>query len=196
MRAGSLLGAFSGGQLVGIGVVVPHLRPAIAQLAFLHVSEAFRAAGIGSRLCDDLELMARDAGDSRDGRLGDAVGEHGALLPGSRLRAHGPAAAGALRARARGRAHAKGAVRPAVSPTSETVRRSGSAGCHRGRCRGAHSSRSGGGFRGPQAVGSARQPASVTRGRAFALRSPLWRERAPAGSGTGAASPGPAAPPA
>jgi hypothetical protein len=41
-------GAFSGGRLVGIGVVVPHIRPAIAQLAFLHVSQDFRAAGLGS----------------------------------------------------------------------------------------------------------------------------------------------------
>ena len=56
---GMALGALSGGRLVGIGVVVAHVRPAIAQLAFLHVSEAFRASGIGSRLCDDLELMAR-----------------------------------------------------------------------------------------------------------------------------------------
>jgi GNAT superfamily N-acetyltransferase len=61
---GIALGAFSDGQLVGIGVVVPHLRPAIAQLAFLHVSEAFRAAGIGSRLSDELEQIARGAGDS------------------------------------------------------------------------------------------------------------------------------------
>ncbi len=61
---GIALGAFSGGQLVGIGAVVAHLRPAIAQLAFLHVSEPFRAAGIGSRLCDDLELIARGAGDT------------------------------------------------------------------------------------------------------------------------------------
>jgi GNAT superfamily N-acetyltransferase len=61
---GIALGAFSNGRLVGIGVIVPHLRPAIAQLAFLHVSEAFRAAGIGSRLGDDLELIARGAGDS------------------------------------------------------------------------------------------------------------------------------------
>ncbi len=61
---GIALGAFSGRRLVGIGVIVPHLRPAIAQLAFLHVSEASRAAGIGSRLCDDLELMVRGAGDS------------------------------------------------------------------------------------------------------------------------------------
>jgi GNAT superfamily N-acetyltransferase len=57
-------GAISGGRLVGIGVVVPHIRPAIAQLAFLHVSQEFRATGIGSRLCDDLELMAHRAGDA------------------------------------------------------------------------------------------------------------------------------------
>lgn len=57
-------GAFSGGRLVGIGVVVPHIRPAIAQLAFLHVSQDFRAAGLGSRLSADLELVARRAGDT------------------------------------------------------------------------------------------------------------------------------------
>ena len=56
-------GAFSGGRLVGIGVVVPHIRPAIAQLAFLHVSQDFRAAGVGSRLSADLDLVARRAGD-------------------------------------------------------------------------------------------------------------------------------------
>jgi GNAT superfamily N-acetyltransferase len=57
-------GAFSGGRLVGIGVVVPHIRPAIAQLAFLHVSHDFRAAGVGGRLSADLELVARRAGDT------------------------------------------------------------------------------------------------------------------------------------
>ena len=56
-------GAFSDGRLVGIGVVVPHMRPAIAQLAFLHVSQDFRAAGVGSRLAAALELVARRAGD-------------------------------------------------------------------------------------------------------------------------------------
>jgi GNAT superfamily N-acetyltransferase len=61
---GIALGAFSDGRLVGIGVVVPHLRPGIAQLAFLHVSEAFRATGIGRRLSEELDLIARDAGDS------------------------------------------------------------------------------------------------------------------------------------
>ena len=58
------LGAFSKGQLVGIGVVVPHLRPKIAQLAFLHVSAAFRAMGIGRRLSDELDLIARNAGNT------------------------------------------------------------------------------------------------------------------------------------
>jgi GNAT superfamily N-acetyltransferase len=61
---GTALGAYSKGRLVGIGVVVPHLRPEIAQLAFLHVSEAFRAKGIGRRLSDELDLIARDAGDT------------------------------------------------------------------------------------------------------------------------------------
>ena len=57
-------GAFSGGRLVGIGVVVPHIRPSIAQLAFLHVSQDFRATGVGSRLSAELELVARRAGDT------------------------------------------------------------------------------------------------------------------------------------
>lgn len=41
---GIALGAYSGKRLVGIGVVVPHLRPAIAQLAFLHVTKLRRSA--------------------------------------------------------------------------------------------------------------------------------------------------------
>jgi GNAT superfamily N-acetyltransferase len=57
---GMALGAFSGGRLVGIGAVLPHVRPGTAQLAFLHVSEGFRAAGIGRRLSDELDQVARD----------------------------------------------------------------------------------------------------------------------------------------
>lgn len=64
-EAGGLArGAFAGDLLVGIGVVVPHIRPATAQLAYLHVSRAFRSTGIGSRLCGELELLASGAGDS------------------------------------------------------------------------------------------------------------------------------------
>jgi len=61
---GIALGAFAGARLVGIGVVVPHLRPTIAQLAFLHVSAPSRATGVGSRLVEQLEQIARTAGDT------------------------------------------------------------------------------------------------------------------------------------
>jgi GNAT superfamily N-acetyltransferase len=56
-------GAFSDGRLVGIGVLVPYIRPAIAQLAFLYVSHEFRGAGVGGQLAAELELVARRAGD-------------------------------------------------------------------------------------------------------------------------------------
>jgi GNAT superfamily N-acetyltransferase len=61
---GIAVGAFAGERLVGIGVVVPHLRPTIAQLAFLHVSAPFRATGIGRRLTEQLDEIARTSGDS------------------------------------------------------------------------------------------------------------------------------------
>jgi GNAT superfamily N-acetyltransferase len=63
-KGGIALGAFASGRLVGIGVVAPHLRPGIGQLAWLHVSAPWRARGIGSRLSDQLEQIARTAGDS------------------------------------------------------------------------------------------------------------------------------------
>jgi GNAT superfamily N-acetyltransferase len=63
-RGGVELGALASGRLVAIGVVEPHLRPGTAQLAFLHVSAPWRAAGIGSRLSEQLEQIARTAGDS------------------------------------------------------------------------------------------------------------------------------------
>lgn len=53
-----------GDRLVGLGVVVPHIRPGIAQLAYLHVSAPFRATGIGTRLCWELEQLGRDLGDT------------------------------------------------------------------------------------------------------------------------------------
>lgn len=59
---GIALGALAGGRLVGIGVVVPRLRPSIAQLAFLHVGAPWRATGIGSRLIAQLTQIARADG--------------------------------------------------------------------------------------------------------------------------------------
>jgi GNAT superfamily N-acetyltransferase len=61
---GIVLGAFASGRLLGIGVVVPHLRPRVAQLAFLHVTAPLRATGIGGRLSEQLEQIARTAGDT------------------------------------------------------------------------------------------------------------------------------------
>jgi GNAT superfamily N-acetyltransferase len=65
VEAGAVaLGAFDQDRLVAIGVVVPHLRPGLAQLAYLHVSDGYRASGIGRRLCDELEQIAHEAGDT------------------------------------------------------------------------------------------------------------------------------------
>jgi len=63
-EGGIALGAFAGGELVAIGVVLPHLRPRIAQLAYLHVSAPSRAKGVGRRLCEELDQIARAAGDA------------------------------------------------------------------------------------------------------------------------------------
>jgi GNAT superfamily N-acetyltransferase len=61
---GIAIGAFSNLGLAGIGVVLPHVRPGVAQLAYLHVSAPVRGAGIGTNLCELLDQVARTAGDS------------------------------------------------------------------------------------------------------------------------------------
>jgi GNAT superfamily N-acetyltransferase len=63
-RGGLIFGAFDGGRLVGIGLVTPHVRPGIAQLAYLYVSNGYRGQGIGRRLVQEMEQAARQAGDS------------------------------------------------------------------------------------------------------------------------------------
>jgi GNAT superfamily N-acetyltransferase len=65
MAAGAIgLAAFADGRLVGIGLVTPHLRRGIAQLAFLYVSNEYRARGVGGRVSDELERLAREQGDT------------------------------------------------------------------------------------------------------------------------------------
>src|SRR5438045_1533038 len=61
---GIAVGAFANGQLVGIGIVRPHIRPEIAQFAFLYVSNGHRAQGIGQYLSEELERLAREEGDT------------------------------------------------------------------------------------------------------------------------------------
>ena len=58
------LGAFANGLLVAIGIVRPHIRPGIAQFAYLYVSNGHRAQGIGRHLCEELESLAREGGDT------------------------------------------------------------------------------------------------------------------------------------
>lgn len=60
---GTALGAFDDDRLVGIGIVAPHIRPGVAQLAFLHVSNGYRGRGVGRRLAEELERLAVKAGD-------------------------------------------------------------------------------------------------------------------------------------
>jgi ribosomal protein S18 acetylase RimI-like enzyme len=59
---GAAWGAFDGERLVGAGIVVLDIRPRVAQLALLHVSDGYRRRGIGGRLSDELERIAREAG--------------------------------------------------------------------------------------------------------------------------------------
>jgi ribosomal protein S18 acetylase RimI-like enzyme len=92
---GIALGAFAEGRLVGIGIVTPHIRPGVAQLAFLHVSNEYRAQGIGGHLTGTLERFAREHGHTTIG-LGHAVPQHRSLLPRARLRVDVGAAAGAV----------------------------------------------------------------------------------------------------
>jgi len=49
-------------RLIGIGVVLPHLRPGVAQLAYLFVSDGHRGEGVGTTLTRELERLAREAG--------------------------------------------------------------------------------------------------------------------------------------
>ena len=62
-RGASIFGAFDGERLVGIGLVTPHVRPGVAQLAFLHTSNGYRGRGVGRRLVAEIEAEARRMGD-------------------------------------------------------------------------------------------------------------------------------------
>lgn len=62
-RGALIFGAFDGDKLVGMGLVTPHIRPGIAQLAHLHVSGHYRGRGVGRRLVEEMESAARRLGD-------------------------------------------------------------------------------------------------------------------------------------
>jgi N-acetylglutamate synthase-like GNAT family acetyltransferase len=59
------IGAFDNEMLVGIGILTPNIRPGMAQLAFLHVSAAWRRMGIASAITRQLLQHARAQGLKR-----------------------------------------------------------------------------------------------------------------------------------
>ncbi len=61
-KGGTMLGAFEGSQLVGVGIYYPHLTMEMAQLAVLHVSATYRGRGIGAALSHEIEQLARADG--------------------------------------------------------------------------------------------------------------------------------------
>lgn len=63
-RGATAFGAFDGERLVGISLVTPHIRPGIAQLAYLHVSNGYRGQGVGRLLVVEMERVALEAGDT------------------------------------------------------------------------------------------------------------------------------------
>mgnify|MGYP001813666180 FL=1 len=61
-KGARLIGAFDGGKLVGIGIITPEVRPGMAQLAYLHVSEGYRRQGSATRILQELIGWACEKG--------------------------------------------------------------------------------------------------------------------------------------
>lgn len=59
------IGGFDGENLAAIGILTPEIRPAMAQLAFLHVSRAYRRKGIGAAITQQLLDHASALGSKR-----------------------------------------------------------------------------------------------------------------------------------
>jgi ribosomal protein S18 acetylase RimI-like enzyme len=64
-RNGRMYGAFREQKLVGIGIIQPNIDEGTAQLAYLHVSNAYRQKGIGNRIVESLIREARSTGAVR-----------------------------------------------------------------------------------------------------------------------------------
>ncbi len=59
---GILLGAFDDDRLAGLAILRPNLTDSMAQLAFLHVSRAYRRQGVGEKLVAEVVRLAKAAG--------------------------------------------------------------------------------------------------------------------------------------
>ena len=61
-RDARAIGAFDGQALIGIVMVTPDIAPAMAQLAFLHVTATWRRKGVATLLFDAAKAEARRGG--------------------------------------------------------------------------------------------------------------------------------------
>jgi ribosomal protein S18 acetylase RimI-like enzyme len=59
------IGGFNGETLTAIGILTPNIRPAMAQLAYLHVSRAYRRKGIGAAITHQLLAHASALGSKK-----------------------------------------------------------------------------------------------------------------------------------
>jgi len=64
-RGGVLLGAIDGEKLAGFAVLLPELSEGVAQLAALFVDRSYRGRGVATRLVEEVERLALDAGARR-----------------------------------------------------------------------------------------------------------------------------------
>ena len=62
-RGATAIGALDADALVGIGLVLRHVRPGVSQLTFLYVTAERRGSRIDVALLEALEHVARAAGD-------------------------------------------------------------------------------------------------------------------------------------
>jgi GNAT superfamily N-acetyltransferase len=109
-RGGSFLGAAEGDRLAGVAIVRCRLTVTMAQLAFLHVSRAYRKRCVATRLLCEARLLARQDG-AVDVRLGYPIriGRRPLLEPG--FLSHGRTPSRALCVGAGGHSTGVGAVK-------------------------------------------------------------------------------------
>jgi ribosomal protein S18 acetylase RimI-like enzyme len=66
IQAGAkMIGAFDGNKMVAVGVLRPEIRPGLAQLAYLQVSNGYRRQGIASLMVEKLFQFAVATGADR-----------------------------------------------------------------------------------------------------------------------------------
>ena len=64
-NGGRCRGAFTRDRLIGIGILLPEIRPGMAQFAYLQVSNGYRRRGIATSIVEDLITLALELEQER-----------------------------------------------------------------------------------------------------------------------------------